>query len=79
MWLQGSRTPISKRGSPYLRRALFRPAFVAAFNDPELSAYYQRIRQHGKHHGGAVGAVASKRCYLVFVVLAEKRRYETSG
>ena len=73
---KGQRTPISKRGSPYLRRALWGAAFVAAFHDPELSAYYQKLRQRGKHHGVAVGAVARKLCYLVFAVLSENRPYE---
>lgn len=76
---QGRRTPISKRGSPYLRRALWGAAFVAAFHDPELSVYYQKLRQRGKHHGVAVGAVARKLCYLVFAVLSENRPYEVRG
>ena len=57
---KGSKSHISKRGSPYLRRALWGAAFVAAFHDPELSVYYQHLRQRGKHHGVAIGAVARK-------------------
>ena len=37
----GTRNKISKRGSPYLRRAIWLAASSAAFSDPILSAYYQ--------------------------------------
>jgi transposase len=73
---QGTQMHMSKRGSPYLRRALYTAAGVAAFHDPELSAYYQRLRQRGKHHSVAVGAIARKLCYIVFSVLSENRPYE---
>ena len=45
---------MSKRGSPYLRKAIFQAALVAAFKDPVLSAYYQKkskakpTENHGK-------------------------------
>ena len=32
---------------------------IAAFKDPALSVYYQKLRQRGKAHGTAIGAVAS--------------------
>lgn len=35
---------MSKRGSPYLRRALFMAANVAVRFDPDLGAFYQRKR-----------------------------------
>lgn len=73
---EGIQMHMSKRGSPYLRRALYTAANVAAFHDPELSAYYQRLRLRGKHHGVAVGAIARKLCYIVYGVLAENRPYE---
>ena len=73
---EGSQMHMSKRGSPYLRRALYTAAGVAAFHDPELSAYYQRLRQRGKHHGVAVGAIARKLCFIVFSVLSENRPFE---
>ena len=73
---KGQRSSISKRGSPYLRRALWGAAFVASWSNPELKEYYQRLRARGKHHGVAVGAVARKLCYLLFAVLTENRPYE---
>lgn len=73
---QGTESHMSKRGSAYLRRAIYGAAFVASHSDPELTAYYQRLRARGKHHSVAVGAVARKLCYLIYAVLSENRPYE---
>jgi len=67
---------MSKRGSPYLRKALFRAAFVASNTDPVFKAYYQKKRMEGKHHNVAVGAVARKLCYTIYAVLKNNVPYE---
>lgn len=67
---------MSKRGSPYLRTALFHAAFVAANSDPVFKAYYQKKRAEGKHHNVAVGAVARKLCYTIYAVLKNNCNYE---
>ena len=67
---------MSKRGSPYLRKALFRAAFVASNTDPVFKAYYQKKRMEGKHHNVAVGAVARKQCYTIFTILKNNVSYE---
>jgi transposase len=41
---------MSKRGVETLRTAFFQAAFNAAQHDPELKAFYQRKRSHGKTH-----------------------------
>jgi len=66
---------MSKRGSPYLRRALYQAATVAAFNDPELAAFYLKKRSEGKHHSVCVGAVSRKLCFIIFTILNENRPY----
>jgi transposase len=71
-----TKAKISKRGSPYLRRAIWLAASRAAFCDPILSAYYQSLRARGKHHLTAVGAVARKLCNIIFTILSENRAYE---
>jgi len=73
----GTRNKISKRGSPYLRRAIWLAAGRAAFCDPVLSEYYKSLRARGKHHLTAVGAVARKMCNIIFVILKENRPYES--
>ena len=62
----GTKNKISKRGSPYLRRAIWLAAQRAAFCDPVLSEYYQSLRARGKHHLTAVGGVARKLCNIIF-------------
>lgn len=57
---EGTKQHISKRGSPYLRRAIWFAANRAAFCDPILSEYYQSLKARGKHHLTAVGAVPEK-------------------
>ena len=66
---------MSKRGSPYLRKALFRAAFVASNFDPVFKAYYQKKRMEGKHHNVAIGAVARKLCYTIYAVLKNNVPY----
>ncbi|MFS8541641.1 MAG: IS110 family transposase, partial [Tissierellales bacterium] len=72
---EGTKTKISKRGSPYLRRAIWLAATVAAFKDPALSLYYQSLRARGKHHLTAIGAVARKMCNIIFAVLRDNKPY----
>lgn len=71
-----SNTKLSKRGSPYLRRALWQAAFVASFHDPALSFYYQKLRNRGKAHGTAVGAVARKLTHIIFAILRDGQPYK---
>ena len=73
----GTKNKLSKRGSPYLRRAIWLAASRAAFCGPVLSAYYQSLRERGKHHMTAVGAVARKLCNIIFVILKENRPYQS--
>lgn len=70
-----SQTRMSKRGSPYLRQALWQAAFMATQHDPQLCHYYQRKRAEGKAHGTAVGAVCRKLLHRIYVVLKEERPY----
>lgn len=71
-----SNNKMSKRGSPYLRKALFQAALIAAFHDPVFSAFYQKKRNEGKHHLTSVGAVARKLCNTIFSVLKNNTPYE---
>lgn len=71
-----SNTRISKRGSPYLRRAIWQAAFVASNHDPALSLYYQKLRKRGKAHGTAIGAVARKLTHIIFAILRDNKPYE---
>ena len=68
-------TRMSKRGSPYLRHALWQAAFAAARFDPQLRDYYQRKRAEGKAHGTVMGAVCRKLLHRIYIILKEERPY----
>jgi transposase len=67
---------MSKRGSPYLRHALWQAATMAMLHDPELHAYYERKRAEGKHHGVVLGAICRKLLTRIYIVLKEQRPYQ---
>ena len=69
-------TRISKRGSPYLRRAIWQAAFVASNHDPALKLYYERLKARGKPHKVAIGAVARKLTHIIFAILRDQKPYE---
>lgn len=69
-------THMSKRGSPYLRHALWQAASMAVLHDPQLKNYYQRKKAEGKHHGTAIGAVSRKLVARIYIILKENRPYE---
>jgi transposase len=67
---------MSKRGSPYLRLALWQAASMAIRHNEELKVYYHKKRDEGKAHGTALGAVCRKLLIRVYVILKENRPYE---
>lgn len=66
---------MSKRGSPYLRRALWMAAVDAAKYDPAMKAYYDKKRAEGKHHMTAIGAVSRKLTYIIYALMRDKKDY----
>jgi transposase len=66
---------ISKRGSPYLRNAVYQAAFIASNHNPHLRDYYQRKKAEGKHHYVALAGVQRKLLYIIWSVLKEQRPY----
>jgi transposase len=73
---QGTRQHISKRGSPYLRRALYLAAHSAHPRNPDLAAFLARKLAQGKPYKVALVAVADRLLARVHVVLKEGRPYE---
>lgn len=68
----------SKRGSPYLRHAIYLAAMVASNNDPIMHDYYIKKRAEGKHHYVALAGVERKLIGIIFHVLKENRDYRPS-
>jgi transposase len=73
--------PITRHGDPTLRSCLYVAAEIARHYDPDLQAFYRRLRQRGKHHKLAICALAAKllrRCFAV-ITRAEPYRVTASG
>ncbi len=67
---------MSKRGSPYLRHAIFLVATTCSLCNSPLNAYYTKKRDQGKHHLTATGAVARKLTTIIYAVLRDGKPYE---
>ena len=67
---------MSKRGSPYLRHAIFLAATTCSFHNSPLNAYYKKKRDQGKHHLTATRAVARKLTTVIYAVLRDSKPYE---
>ncbi len=71
----GTRMKMSKRGSPYLRRAIWLASTVAAFKDPAIHALYERKRAEGKDHMTVIGHICRKMISIIFAVLRDNSPY----
>ena len=65
----------SKRGSPYLRHAIYTASLVAISNEPELRAYYDKKISEGKHHFVALAGISRKLLTIIYYILKENRDY----
>ena len=70
---------ITKHGSPYLRAWAYLGAACARQYDPELKAYYERMRARGKHYNVAMCATAARLLERTYDVLKERREEETES
>lgn len=71
----GTRMKMSKRGSPYLRRAIWLASTVAAFKDLAIHALYERKHAEGKDHMTVIGHVCRKMVSIIFAVLRDNTPY----
>lgn len=72
---ESTHNSMSKRGSAYLRRAVWISATVAAQKDPALNAFYLKKRDEGKDYMTAMGAVSHKLINIIFAVMRDKKVY----
>lgn len=71
----GTRNRMSKRGSPYLRRALWQASSIAVHHDPAIRAYFEKKRTEGKPYMNALGHVMRKLTNIIFAVLRDNKPY----
>lgn len=67
---------MSKRGSPYLRRAIWMACNAAIHSDPMFQEYYHKKRAQGKNHMVALGHVTKKMVSVVYAVLRDNTKYQ---
>lgn len=72
---QSTNEKTSKRGSPYLRHAIYTASLVAISNEPELRAYYDKKISEGKHHFVALSGISRKLLTIIYYILKENRDY----
>ena len=72
----GTKNKMSKRGSPYLRRAIWLAATAAILHDPAIKAFYDRKKAQGKHHHVCVGYICRKLVNIIFSVLKSGQPYQ---
>jgi transposase len=71
----GTENKMSKRGSPYLRRAVCLAAWGAIRSDPVFKAQYDRLVARGKHPKQALAAVATKLLRVIHAVMTKQIPY----
>jgi transposase len=67
--------PLTQHGDPTLRSCLYVAAEIARHYDPELAAFYQRLKRRGKHHKLAICALSAKLLRRCFAVLRSGGEY----
>lgn len=66
---------MSKRGSKYLRKAVYQASFIASQRDPMFKAIYTKQRSRGKAHKVALSHVANKMLHVIWSVLKNNKPY----
>lgn len=71
----GTKSKMSKRGSPYLRRAIWLASFASLRSDSALRAFYDAKRTQGKIHSVAMGHLCRKMTSIIFAVMRDNKPY----
>lgn len=71
----GKRNRMSKKGSPYLRLALWQAAITSVRFNPVLKVYYQLKVKEGKTHMTVIGAVSRKLTGIVFALMRDNKPF----
>jgi transposase len=71
----GAYAHMEKRGSRYLRYALFNAAKYVCIWEPSFAAYLSKKRAEGKHYNVAISHAAKKLVRLIFALQASDRAF----
>ena len=72
----GSYAHMEKRGSRYLRYALFNATKYVCFWEPSFAAYLAKKRAEGKHYNVAISHAAKKLVRLIFALQTTGRAFQ---
>ncbi len=72
----GTRNRMSKRGSPYPRRAIWLAATVAAHHDPAIHILYLKKRAEGKPYMTTIGHICRKLTSIIYAVMRDNKEYQ---
>ena len=75
---QADTMKISKRGSTYLRYAIYRVAFLIIYNNETFHNYYLVKRSQGKNHRVALGHICNKLVRVIFKILTDEIPFNLS-
>ncbi len=71
----GNRNHMSKKGSSYLRLALWQAAITSARFNPILKEYYTQKIKEGKNHMTVIGAVSRRLTGIIFAMLRDNKPF----
>lgn len=75
---QADQMKISKRGSTYLRYAIYKAAFLIIYNNETFNKFYLDKRAQGKTHRVALGHVCNKLVRVIFKILTDNTSFNLS-
>ncbi|MCM1234826.1 MAG: transposase, partial [Ruminococcus flavefaciens] len=67
---------MTKRGSPYLRRAIWMAGAIAVQFDPMFKAYYEKKSAEGLRYMNIIGHVSKKMTAVIFAVMRDNKIYK---
>ena len=68
---------MSKKGSKYLRTAIWQSAVYSLVHNSDLRAFYDKKRSEGKPKQVAIGAVANKLTRIIYGILRSGKPYQS--
>lgn len=71
----GTHVHMSKRGSPYLRRAVWMASVVAVQRDPMFKAYYEKKAAEGLRYMNIIGHVTKKMTAVIYAIMRDNKAY----
>ena len=77
--LSGTYSHMEKRGSRYLRYALYNATKYVCLWDPTFAAYFTKKRAEGKHYNVAISHAAKKLVRLIYALEKSKRPYSATA